>query len=69
MITNLKVLARADATDKLLMVTGLKQRGDIVAVTGEGIADIDALMYADVGLAMGSGCAAAKKGARSALES
>jgi len=59
-IPELKVLARANAHDKLLMVIGLKEMGQVVAATGDGINDIEALKNADVGLAMGSGCAAAK---------
>merc|ERR1719218_459766 len=42
------------------MTIGLKNSGRTVAVTGDGINDIDALEHADVGLAMGSGCSAAK---------
>lgn len=59
-IPELKVIARANAHDKLLMVIGLKEMGSVVAATGDGINDIEALKNADVGLAMGSGCAAAK---------
>jgi P-type E1-E2 ATPase len=55
-----KVLARANSDDKLLMVVGLKNCQQKVAVTGDGINDIDALEHSDVGLAMGSGCSAAK---------
>lgn len=59
-IPELKVIARANAHDKLLMVVGLKDMGQVVAATGDGINDIEALKNADVGLSMGSGCAAAK---------
>ncbi len=56
----LRVLARAIPYDKHLLVTGLKELNRAVAVTGEGINDVDALRAADVGLAMGSGCSVAK---------
>jgi P-type Ca2+ transporter type 2C len=60
---NLRVLARATSADKHLLVAGLKSMGRVVAATGEGINDVSALCRADVGLAMGSGCSAAKESA------
>jgi len=60
-LEDVKVLTRANSDDKLLMVVGLKNSSKTVAVTGDGINDIDALEHADVGLAMGSGCSAAKQ--------
>jgi len=57
---DVKVLTRANSDDKLLMTIGLKNSSRTVAVTGDGINDIDALEHSDVGLAMGSGCSAAK---------
>lgn len=56
----LKVLARAIPYDKHLLVVGLKELGHCVAVTGDGINDVDALRSGDVGLSMGSGCSVAK---------
>lgn len=50
---NLKVLARSRPEDKYLLVTGLKEMGDVVAVTGDGTNDAPALKKADVGFAMG----------------
>lgn len=49
----LKVLARSRPEDKYLLVTGLRQLGNIVAVTGDGTNDAPALKKADVGFAMG----------------
>lgn len=50
---HLKVLSRSRPDDKYLLVTGLKQFGDVVAVTGDGTNDAMALKKADVGFAMG----------------
>lgn len=49
----LKVLARSSPEDKYLLVTGLKDEGSVVAVTGDGTNDAPALNRADVGFAMG----------------
>jgi len=52
---NLKILARSRPNDKYIMVAGLRQLGDIVAVTGDGTNDAPALRKADVGFAMNTG--------------
>ena len=51
----LRVLARSRPNDKYVIVAGLKQLGDIVAVTGDGTNDGPALRKADVGFAMKTG--------------
>lgn len=51
----LRVLARSRPNDKYVMVAGLKQLGEIVAVTGDGTNDAPALRKADVGFAMATG--------------
>ncbi|KAK9146561.1 hypothetical protein Sjap_006464 [Stephania japonica] len=47
------VMARSSPFDKLLMVQCLKEKGHVVAVTGDGTNDAPALKEADIGLSMG----------------
>lgn len=49
---NLSVLARSRPEDKYALVIGLKERGNVVAVTGDGTNDAPALSKASVGFAM-----------------
>jgi Ca2+-transporting ATPase len=56
----LKVLARCSSEDKFVLISGTKQKGGIVSMTGDSISDAEALKKADVSLCMGSGCDVAK---------
>ncbi|KAJ9154253.1 hypothetical protein P3X46_027609 [Hevea brasiliensis] len=52
-VDSICVIARSSPFDKLLMVHCLKQKGQVVAVTGDGTNDAPALKDADIGLSMG----------------
>ncbi|KAI8854016.1 hypothetical protein BC829DRAFT_359858 [Chytridium lagenaria] len=52
-LPRLQVLARSSPTDKQLLVQGLKELGETVAVTGDGTNDGPALKLADIGFSMG----------------
>ena len=60
-IGELKVMSRARPMDKQRLVALLQQRGEVVAVTGDGTNDAPALNRAHVGLSLGSGTSVAKQ--------
>lgn len=56
-----KVMCRARPMDKQRLVRLLQQRGEVVAVTGDGTNDAPALKAAQVGISMGDGTSVAKQ--------
>ncbi len=60
-VSALKIMARARPTDKQRLVQLLQQKGEVVAVTGDGTNDAPALHHAQVGLSMGTGTSVAKE--------
>jgi Ca2+-transporting ATPase len=66
-IDEIGVVGRVAPEHKVLLVDTLKKKGDVVAMTGDGVNDAPAIKAADIGIAMGSGTDVAQNAGRMIL--